>query len=91
MLITQLDIASQLGDNVWYKHSDDDNLGPFTADGWWHKNNVQHNSLQQTDMPHNVVNLERNGWIDHGLNWAGEQEDNGNVVVYANFPRHENK
>lgn len=91
MRITQLDIASQHGDNIWYKHDEDDCLGPFSYEGWWHKPNVQHHSGEQLDMPANVVNLERTGWVEHGLCWAEEVEASGNTVVYANFPKHENK
>lgn len=91
MQITQLDIASQLGDNIWYKHGEDDDLGPFCQDGWWHKPSVQHQNDEQLDTPANVVNLQRTGWVDYGLSWSDDIETAGNTVVYANFPRHENQ
>ena len=91
MHITQLDIASELGDNIWYKHSEDDGLGPFVEEGWWHKPSVQHHSTEQVDMPANVVNLQRTGWVDYGLCFREEAEDSNSTVVYANFPKHENK
>ena len=37
MVITNLDIASRLGDGVWYQHDEEDSAGPFASDGWWHK------------------------------------------------------
>jgi hypothetical protein len=88
--ITQLDISSELGDSVWYKHSNDDSLGPFDLDGWWHKPTVQHDSMIKMDSTENVVRVERSAWIDYGLTWFDDSESAGNVVVYANFSKNEN-
>jgi len=93
MKLTQLDISSELGDAVWYKHSDSDNMGPFANDGWWHKNSVQHNSFESTETADNVVRVERSVWLDYGLGWNDDSQttDSNRNVVYANFAKHENK
>lgn len=93
MKLTQLDISSELGDSVWYKHSDSDNLGLFANDGWWHKNSVQHNSFESTETADNVVRVERSVWLDYGLGWNDDSQttDSDRNVVYANFAKHENK
>lgn len=93
MKIVQLDISSALGDSVWYKHQEEDNLGPFATDGWWHKNTVQHNSFDNQEHKDNVVNIERSAWLDYGLGWADDNDTakTNRNVVYANFAKHDNK
>ena len=46
MLVTKLDIQSYLGDSVWYQHDEDDVIGPFRNNGWWHEPTCQHNSIE---------------------------------------------
>ena len=57
MVITQLDISSHLGDGVWYQHDDEDPVGPFAAEGWWHDNSLKHNTLVDTEAESNIVKV----------------------------------
>lgn len=90
MLVTKLDIQSYLGDSVWYQHDEDDAIGPFKNDGWWHESGCRHcvDLEPQTD---NVVKVASKGWTEYGLDWPDEQEHTGNTVVFANFSRNETK
>ena len=90
MTITRLDISSVLGDSVWYQHSDEDGAGPFAEDGWWHQANTQHDSVEATVMPDNVVKVTSTGWNEVSLDWPDNTIQNANTVVYANFSKHEN-
>lgn len=91
MRVTRLDIASVLGDNVWYQHTDEDVLGPFVKEGWWHQPTLQHETVSDIDTPNNVVKVERNGWIDYNLMWPESAvEPTANTVVYADFSKNEN-
>lgn len=89
MQITQIDISSSLGDSVWYMHDDEDSLGPFAADGWWHRAGCQRNDVVPA-ADQNVVKVTTDGWTEVGLDWPDEHEPVANTVVYANFPRNEN-
>jgi hypothetical protein len=90
LVITQLDVSSVLGDSVWYQHSEDDSAGPFAAEGWWHQANTQHDSIESTVMPDNVVKVTSTGWNEMRLDWPDNSVQSANTVVYANFSRDEN-
>jgi len=88
MVITNLDIASKLGDGVWYQHDEDDSAGPFSSDGWWHKSGVQHDTIEQEEIADNVVKVVSPGWHEMELEWPENSlPHNENTVVYANFPK----
>lgn len=93
MEIVQLDISSRLGDGVWYMHSEDDLLGPFAQDGWWHQSSLQHNTLDPVDADMNVVKVVPNAWMEYGLIWPETEtvqvNQTANTVVFANFSKHE--
>ena len=90
MIVTKLDIQSYLGDSVWYQHDEDDAVGPFKQDGWWHEAGTRHyfDTEPQSD---NVVKVANKGWTEYGLDWPEAQESTGNTVVFANFQRNENQ
>jgi len=91
MIVTKLDIQSYLGDSVWYQHDEDDAIGPFKQDGWWHEAGCRHcfDAEPQTDK---VVKVANKGWTEYGLDWPDPQPENpGNTVVFANFQRNENQ
>ena len=91
MIITRLDISSSLGDGVWFQHEEEDILGPFAAEGWWHLPNVQHNNLNLESTADKIVKVVPSVWHEYGLLWPEEQLANtGNTVVFGNFPKNEN-
>lgn len=94
MEVTQLDISSILGDSVWYLHDEEDNPGPFAADGWWHKPSTQHETIELESADNrNVVRVTSTGWYENALDWPEETlppEPTGNTVVFANFSKNEN-
>lgn len=91
MLITKLDIQSYLGDSVWYQHDEDDAIGPFREDGWWHRPTCQHNDIESEIDSNKVVRVATTGWTEYRLDWPEAQETTGNTVVFANFQRNENQ
>jgi len=90
MIVTGLDIASSLGDNVWYQHDEDDLSGPFAEDGWWYRASMQHESIERDPEPGNIVKVMSTGWYELDLEWPENTATvSDNTVVYANFPRNE--
>lgn len=87
MTVVSLDLSSSLGDDVWYQHDDEDSLGPFAAEGWWHLPTVQHDSLSVVGGDAKVLEVRPNAWIDYGLMWPEETTNKDHSVVYANFPK----
>lgn len=91
MVITALDIASELGDSVWYQHDEDDSAGPFAKDGWWHQSSTQHETIEPEQPSDNVVKVISTGWHEMGLDWPeNTMPPSANSVVYANFSKNEN-
>ena len=90
MTVTGLDIASSLGDNVWYQHDEEDMSGPFAEDGWWYRASMQHESVERDPDSGNVVKVMSTGWYELNLEWPENSAPaSDNTVVFANFPRNE--
>ena len=90
MTVTGLDIASSLGDNVWYQHDEEDLSGPFSGEGWWHQASMQHESVERNPEPGNIVKVMSTGWYELNLEWPeNTAPGSANTVVFANFPRNE--
>jgi hypothetical protein len=88
MQVSQLDIASDLGDTVWYQHFDDDNIGPFATGGWWHHSSIIHTDVvsDSTQIPL----IPASSWAHYDLCWPQADEKTNSTVVYADFGRNEN-
>jgi len=90
MTVTGLDIASTLGDSVWYQHDEEDIAGPFAQDGWWYRASMQHESVERDTVPDNVVKVTSTGWYEMNLEWPESTAPvSASTVVFANFPKNE--
>lgn len=91
MTVDSLDLASVLGDSVWYRHEENDPAGPFAAQGWWHESNTRHNDLGSDQSHDNVLKVMTNSWSEYGLQWLEDTPlTTDNTVVFADFSRDEN-
>lgn len=91
--VTQLDISSRIGDDVWYLMDEEDGLGVFAEPGWWHEPTVEHHDLDLEKSSEKVLKVSPSAWIEYGLTWPEIVDKNSKkaqTVVYAKFPRHEN-
>ena len=85
LVIDELEISSDAGDNIVYLHSSDENLGPIEKSGWWHDPDMVQNIV--TDDAKIVTIHQNNSWREFDLSWPDEDhvEKTGNIVVFANF------
>jgi hypothetical protein len=96
MIVTDITIQSNLGDNVRYLHSDQESLGPCDDPGWWSDSGPIHNNFKPTTgNKKQVVKLNRTPtWRDLDLEWSGTpapvSDSSTNTVVFAKFPSDEN-
>ena len=91
MVVTSLDISSTLGDSVWYQHDEEDMSGPFVGEGWWHRANMQHETVEREPEPGNVVKVVSTGWHELNLEWPeNSAPTSDNTVVFAKFGPDEN-
>lgn len=91
--ITQLDISSTVGDDVWYLMDEEDGLGVFGESGWWHEATVTHYDFETEATSDKVLKVPQSAWVEYGLTWPEIVDKNpkkAQTVVYAKFPRHEN-
>lgn len=90
MTVDSLDLCSVLGDEVWYRHDEDDLAGPFAAQGWWHEPNTRHSDLGGDESHDNVLKVMTNSWSEYGLQWLEDAPGaTANTVVFANFSKNE--
>lgn len=91
MIITEIELASELGDSIVYLHNDLENLGPVEISGWWHDPEPTHVDLAVIDID-NVLPLTHNSsWKDLELAWdkviVERTDDFDNKVVFADFSK----
>lgn len=81
MTVTQLKLASELGENITYFQTDNETVGPFAQKGWW---NSADPSVSDSKDGGKIVSIRgTTSWQLLGLDWDDpEQENNkGNTVV----------
>jgi hypothetical protein len=95
MIIDEIEICSELGENIVYLHNDQDAQGPFAEQGWWSESDFVHCDLSLLDTDKTVA-LHHIGdsWRELGLNWNDSviiNINNDNKVVFADFAKDETK
>ena len=91
MIVERLDIASALGDDVFYLHEHGDAVGPFQTDGWWLTSDITHNSLAPTETHENVVHVPVTGWGKYNLNWPDAAgPESGKTVSFGKLNKNAN-
>jgi hypothetical protein len=81
MSVTQLKLASELGENITYFQTNTETVGPFAHKGWW---NSPDPSVSDSKDEGKIVSIRgTTTWQLLGLDWDdSEQENNkGNTVV----------
>jgi hypothetical protein len=92
MFVTDVELSSELGDNVCYLHSDDENQGPLDQLGWWQNSDSGYfNSTIIVDQK--IVDLHQNyTWKELDLEWSDNQPTKqDNKLVFADFKKDETR
>ena len=95
MIVHEIAISSDLGDNITYLHCDDENLGPLNEDGWWYEPDPIHYDLSLLGE-NKIVNVSHNGtWRELNLAWTDAEINEGiksvdNTVMF-DFKKDETK
>jgi hypothetical protein len=95
MIIDEIEICSELGENIVYLHNDQDALGPFADTGWWSETEAAHCDLTLVDNEKTVeLHHIGAGWRELGLHWDESiliNVNDDNKVVFADFAKDETK
>jgi hypothetical protein len=93
LLLGEVEISSELSEGIVYMHNEEEILGPYEDEGWWHNPD-----LTQCDTEllgdEKVMSLAKSIiWRELGLNWADVEstEDTGNTIIFTDFNRNETK
>lgn len=92
IVVKELSIASDLGDNVHYLHSDQETTFFDFGTGWWHDTGPGH-SIQLKPNQKRVVKLKRvPSWQDFDLDWQTQTDRSLDTVAntVVKFHRDEN-
>ena len=74
MRVTDLDICSDLGDNIWFMHSDNEKISAITDLGWWAESTPTCNVAENTATEKKVVKLHKqSSWNTLDLGWSSNQ------------------
>ncbi len=81
ILVRALDIASDLGDQVHYLHSDQESTLNNFGLGWWYETGPGHGNTKKSNVKKNVVKLQRSPtWLDFDLDWQSDNHAVDNTV-----------
>lgn len=77
IIITELKISSESGQHMVYCHHEEEDLGPFDVEGWWHDSLPNVENIKQHNG--NIIQLVKNSpWDDLDLGW---NDSDGSTVV----------
>jgi len=92
--IVEIELASSLGGNVYYKHNLLESLGPLEDPGWWSQNNLVHNDLSSINDDVKIYKIARDiSWHDVDLHWTTDETPEPTTtaeIVFGRFQRDEN-
>lgn len=93
MLVVETELSSQMGGNMVYLHSDDENTNLSHYPDWWTTADLVHCDLDLIDQDKVVAMHQAAAWRDLNLNWPDTIAStvNDNTVVFADFGKNETK
>ena len=87
--INEILVSSVMDDDIIYRQSDSENLGPFEESGWWNDPKPVWETAKRKSGK--VISLKRTAeWKDLDLDWNNDDSDD-KIAVVADFPKDENK
>lgn len=82
ILISNLNISSELGDNCWYMHNLNEDIGPFDLQGWWHNADITYHDRVK-EKKGRVVKLNENpSWNELDLAWPNDDAKESVIKLF---------
>jgi hypothetical protein len=93
MIVVETEIASTMGENVTYLHSDEENSEELVKPDWCTTADLTHCDPISVDGEKVVTIAQSTPWRDLDLAWADNSDhaSNDNTVVFADFKNHDTK
>lgn len=92
IVLAEIELSSEMGDNVVYCHCDEEPLGPIELPGWWNESDTSHCDLSSFQNKKIVSIASELNWKDLRLNWTDDDvtiNEGDNTVLFANFKKDE--
>ena len=94
LIINDIELSSDLGDNIMYFHGEGESLGPLSVKGWWMESNLTHCELGFLNNDKVVDMYQARAWRELDLAWPDETPvvpAPDNRGVFADFGKDETK
>lgn len=92
MVISEVELSSEVGENMIYSHRVSENVGPFQNAGWWIDPRPVWADAHKKKSKSKVIELDRMPeWGDLDLDWHKNESQENNTVVFADFNKNEDK
>jgi hypothetical protein len=92
MIVTEIELASAFGDDVVYLHQLGEDVGPMSGEGWWLDPSPNWGNTKKKKSSNKIIPLERMpDWPEIDLTWEPSTDQAQNTVVFADFPKNDNK
>jgi hypothetical protein len=84
LIVNEVSVSSELGDNIVYMHCEEESVGPFDHVGWWTQSDLVHCDNELFDGGNVVVINTQRGWREVDLDWpdANINKENDNTVIF---------
>ena len=80
--ITDVQVASKAGNNVWFLHAQEESIGPFEGDNWWHDPSIMTVLRPKPIKGDKVVSIEKTpAWAEFGLEYSNNNSDSKVVAI----------
>ena len=91
--ISELAIGSRLGDDMFYVHDQEEDLGPFSDLGWWQDPRPRWSDAKSRRSKNNVIAINRAPeWKELDLDWnPAAQQNQDSDVLFASFRKDEDQ
>jgi hypothetical protein len=92
LLITNIEVASILGDDMIYVHNEDENFILESRPKWWEESQPCWSDYKSKKKSNNIISINRMPeWSELDLDWEPSDNNNEHSIVFANFPQHNEK
>lgn len=82
ILVTNLNVSSELGDNCWYLHYAHEDSGPFNEDGWWSSKEIVYLDRVKEKNGRIVKLNDSPGWGELDLEWPSDDDKKSVIKLF---------
>lgn len=92
LVATKIELSSKYGEEITYLHYAGEDVGPFEKSGWWNDCRPFWLDAKKKKTLSKVISMERMPeWSDLELSWQDPNSKDSSTVVFADFPKNDNK